>query len=410
MFGGQGFYVQDATGGIYVFQTTAGYQAGDVLKISATKTLYNGEVELENPVVIEKTGTLPLPVAELQETVNDSNQGRVITLQNVQIQGYAQASPAGSFEFNALREDGSTNRIRIDGRTGISYAEFSALYPEGVKVSVSGISSIFKGTYQLKPLSLSHVAVYESDTVAPVTEAEVVGKTGQAEYNTKDVMISFIASDEGGSGLSGTEYRVNGGEWTNLSLLTLSENGKYVVEFRSKDKAGNVEESKMIYINIDRAAPEIVVEGQTDHVLQTLEKLPFSIVVSDQISGVQQTEYKLDGKQITNLLDITPLTWSVGKHTLMVTSVDHAGNRGSVSVTFEVTIDIDHLDELISLGEANKFIRRVQQKACKLRFPHFKRQNPTKSVSLKSMRSKSSSEHLRAKESQRILPSNCWMI
>ncbi|MBA9083666.1 DNA/RNA endonuclease YhcR with UshA esterase domain [Fontibacillus solani] len=356
VFGGQGFYVQDATGGIYVFQTAAGYQAGDVLKISATKTLYNGEVELENPVVIEKTGTLPLPVAELQEIVNDTNQGRLITLQNVQIQGYAQASPAGSFEFNALREDGSSIRIRIDGRTGINYAEFSALYPEGVKVSISGISSIFKGTYQLKPLSLNHVAANVSDITAPVTVAEVIGKTGQAEYNTQDVSISFIASDDGGSGLSGTEYRVNGGEWTNLSALTLSENGKYVVEFRSEDKVGNVEESKIIYINIDRAAPEIVVEGETNHVLQTLEKLPFSIVVSDQISGVQQTVYKLDGKQISNMLEITPLSWSVGKHTLIVTSEDQAGNSGSVSVAFEVTIDIDHLDELISLGEANKFI------------------------------------------------------
>ncbi|MNZ43124.1 Endonuclease YhcR precursor [compost metagenome] len=356
VFGGQGFYVQDATGGIYVFQTAAGYQAGDVLKISATKTLYNGEVELENPVVIEKTGTLPLPMAELQEAVNDNNQGRLITLQNVQIQGYAQASPAGSFEFNALREDGSSTRIRIDGRTGVSYAEFSSLYPEGVKVSISGISSIFKGTYQLKPLSLNHVAANVSDITAPVTVAEVIGKTGQAEYNTQDVSISFIASDDGGSGLSGTEYRVNGGEWTNLSALTLSENGKYAVEFRSEDKAGNVEESKIIYINIDRAAPEIVVEGETNHVLQTLEKLPFSIVVSDQISGVQQTVYKLDGKQISSMLEITPLSWSVGKHTLIVTSEDQAGNSGSVSVTFEVTIDIDHLDELISLGEANKFI------------------------------------------------------
>ncbi|MNJ70310.1 hypothetical protein D3C77_667590 [compost metagenome] len=71
-----------------------------------------------------------MPSAELQESVNDSNQGRLITLENVQIQGYAQASSSGSFEFNALREDGSSTLIRIDGRTGISYSEFTALYPE----------------------------------------------------------------------------------------------------------------------------------------------------------------------------------------------------------------------------------------------------------------------------------------
>ncbi|MNZ46886.1 Endonuclease YhcR precursor [compost metagenome] len=357
VFGGQGFYLQDATGGIYVFQTAAGYQVGDVLKISATKTLYNGEIELENPVVIEKTGTLPVPVAEVQESVNDNNQGRIITLQNVEIQGYAQASPAGSFEFNALREDGSSTRIRIDGRTGITYADFTSLYPEGAKVSITGISSIFKGTYQLKPLALSHVAAEISDAIAPVTEAEVVGKTGQAVYNTQDVVVYFHANDDGGSGLSYTEYRVNGGEWTNsLDAITFSEDGKYAVEYRSRDNAGNIEDSKLVYINIDRVAPEIVVEGETESVLQTLDKLPFSIAVGDQISGVQHTVYTLDGKSVSNLSSIAPLSWSVGKHTLIVTAEDYAGHQASINVTFEVTIDIDHLDELIGLGEANQYI------------------------------------------------------
>jgi hypothetical protein len=62
------------------------------------------------------------------------------------------------------------------------------------------------------------------------------------------------------SGVAYTEYRVNGGEWIQLentegdepfaSSATFTEPGSYVVEYRSADVAGNVEEAKQISFEI----------------------------------------------------------------------------------------------------------------------------------------------------------------
>ena len=47
-----------------------------------------------------------------------------------------------------------------------------------------------------------------------------------------------------------TEYRVNGGAWTKGTTVTVSAVGAYAVEYRSADKAGNVETAKSVAFSI----------------------------------------------------------------------------------------------------------------------------------------------------------------
>lgn len=353
VFGGQGFYLQDETGGIYVFQTAAGYHAGDLIRISATRTLYNGEVELENPVLIEKLGTAPLPQPQVQEAVTEANQGQLITLTHVVVQNVVAATPAGSFDFNAVREDGSTTRVRFDGRTGVTMDAFVALYPEGTSVDISGVASVYRGTYQLKPLALADVvpSTTEADMTAPVTERDVAGIEGADVYNQTEVTVAFNAEDEGGSGLDRTEYRVNGGEWIPYTEpLVLSDDGRYTIEYRSVDRAGNEEAPKTLYINVDRLAPEVTFTGD-QQVLQVASSVPFHVAVNDAVSGPKSTAYRLDGRTITGVAEIVPFSLSVGTHKLAVQATDAAGHTTSVEFTFQVTIDIAHLDELVDMGK-----------------------------------------------------------
>lgn len=353
VFGGQGFYLQDETGGIYVFQTAAGYHAGDLIRISATRTLYNGEVELENPVLIEKLGTAPLPQPQVQDAVTEANQGQMITLTNVVVQDVVAATPAGSLEFNAVREDGSSTRVRFDGRTGVTMDSFLALYPEGTSVDISGVASVYRGTYQLKPLALADVvpSTTEADLTAPVTERDVAGKEGADVYNQTEVTVTFNAEDEGGSGLDRTKYRVNGGEWIPYTEpLVLADDGKYTIEYRSVDRAGNEEAPKTLYINVDRLEPEVTFTGDYQ-VLQVAPSVPFNIAVNDAVSGPKSTAYRLDGRSITGVAEIVPFSLSVGTHKLTVQATDAAGHTASVEFTFQVTIDIAHLNELVDLGK-----------------------------------------------------------
>jgi len=52
------------------------------------------------------------------------------------------------------------------------------------------------------------------------------------------------------SGVDFTEYRVNGGAWTKGNGVTVSELGAQSVEYRSADKAGNVETAKSVAFTI----------------------------------------------------------------------------------------------------------------------------------------------------------------
>lgn len=358
LFGGQGFYLQDETAGIYVFQSDTGYQAGDLIRISAVRTLYNGEVELENPVHMERLGTGPIPVPQVQDTVDELNQGQLITLTNVEIQDVVTAAPAGSFEFNAMSEEGQGVRVRFDGRTGVTLDEFNTRYPEGSQVDITGIASVFRGTYQLKPLTLAHVvpSSSEADLIAPVTVADVVGETGADRYNPNMVTIRFHAEDEGGSGVERIEYRLNGGEWSSFdSSLVLEQDGRYEIEYRAWDQAGNEEAAKLLHINVDRTAPEIVFTGDR-RVLQIASALPITAVLEDQGSGIQAAVYQLNEQSIAGITEVDPLSLAPGSYKLTVQATDVAGHTASEEFTFEITIDIDHLDELVELGDEAGYI------------------------------------------------------
>lgn len=180
-FGGQGFYLQDDSGGIYVFQTLSGFRQGDKIKITAPLVLYNTELELTTPVSIEKTGTAPLPEAVPVERIDAANQGQLVQLKGVEIRNIVPASPSGSFEFDAVK-GGVSNHVRVDVRTGLNLNSFP--YAEGQVVDIQGVSAIFRDLYQLKPRGLSDFAAASVPLAKVTLEASptllTVGETASA--------------------------------------------------------------------------------------------------------------------------------------------------------------------------------------------------------------------------------------
>nr|WP_261306515.1 DUF6359 domain-containing protein [Paenibacillus andongensis] len=305
-FGGQGFYLQDETAGIYVFQNAAGYHAGDKISISAKKTVYNTELELTDPVVLEKIGTVGLPGAIVQPAINDDNQGRLVKLENVTIQSYKTASPAGSFEFDVVNGSGSTH-VRADVRTGISFTEFKAKFPEGSLVHMTGISSIFKGIYQLKPLAISAVEL-----------ADVIAPTATVAYSTtaltnQDVTATITPSEP-------VTITNNSGS----TSYTFADNGSFTFEFI--DAAGNKGTITATVANIDKVAPTATVAYSTT--APTNQDVIATITPSEAVSG--------------------PLTHTFsdnGSFTFEFT--DAAGNKGSVTATVS---NIDKIAPLLKLS------------------------------------------------------------
>jgi plastocyanin len=103
------------------------------------------------------------------------------------------------------------------------------------------------------------------DESAPVTSAALAPAppAGGAAYATP-VTVTLNAEDAAGpfpSGVTKTEYRINGGGWTAsetvsegtiVTTFTVSDEGAYTIEYRSTDAKGNVEETKSIAFTIDK--------------------------------------------------------------------------------------------------------------------------------------------------------------
>jgi hypothetical protein len=91
--------------------------------------------------------------------------------------------------------------------------------------------------------------------------------------------------------------------------------------------------------------PEIATHAPS-MILQS-EKAEISVNVKDNGGGIKNTTVTLDGKQAENPLVIEPISLSIGSHTIGVTVFDREGNQFSKEYTFTVTIDTDHLDDVI---------------------------------------------------------------
>ncbi|SEN69737.1 TolB family protein [Lihuaxuella thermophila] len=100
-----------------------------------------------------------------------------------------------------------------------------------------------------------------SDNEGPVTTHSLTPSLPNSNgWYKSNVSISLSATDNE-SGVSKTEYRINGGAWTSYSEpFVLSNEGTNTVEYRSTDQAGNIEQTKSIQVKIDKTAPVLNVQ------------------------------------------------------------------------------------------------------------------------------------------------------
>lgn len=218
-FGGQAFYLQDETAGIYVFQHTSGFHAGDKVKVTAATTIYNSEFELTDIVAIEKTGTASVPAPIEVTAITDANQGQLVQLKDVTVENIISATPVGSFEFDAVAADGTSTHIRVDTRTGVTETSFP--YAPGDKIDITGVSAIFKDVYQLKPRSLNDFVPAEDQGGGELPSTPAAGAPGKP----------VLSSDNGyTTGLFEGSYNVSMNLWwgENGSEYKLYENGVLV--------------------------------------------------------------------------------------------------------------------------------------------------------------------------------------
>ncbi|MEC0372966.1 DUF6359 domain-containing protein [Paenibacillus chibensis] len=256
VFGGAGFYMQDATAGIYVYMSKSmNFHVGDKVKITAQKTVYNTEVELQNDVQVTKLddqANIPAPTPAVQDALSDQNQGQLLTLKNVTVRNYATVT--GSLEFDLVGAN-ATTRVRVDSRTGINADTLKQSFPEGTAVDITGISSIFKSTYQLKLLNLSDIRQAGSGSVNhPPVFGAVLPQMVQAG---KQLTFQVNATDADQDTLVYSSVSLPAGASFDPALRTFSwtpqQEGSYTASFKVEDGKGG-SDSLTVGITVTAAA------------------------------------------------------------------------------------------------------------------------------------------------------------
>jgi hypothetical protein len=178
------------------------------------------------------------------------------------------------------------------------------------------------------------------DAGAPATQFSASGTTGNDGWYRSAVQVSLSPADAH-SGVAETYYSVDGGAaQAYTGVFTVSGNARHNVSFWSVDRVGNTEARRSAAINIDSASPTrhtALVLGPVGNGMYFRGAVQMSIGSSDDLSGVANTYYRIDGAATQTYTG--PLTISGdGTHTVEFWSVDVAGNSSS-SNTSIIRID-----------------------------------------------------------------------
>ncbi|KOR90326.1 polysaccharide lyase family 8 super-sandwich domain-containing protein [Paenibacillus solani] len=106
----------------------------------------------------------------------------------------------------------------------------------------------------------AYLDILLKDTTAPTTTVQMEGSGETEAEHYKEVVLHFSAKDNpNGWGVLRTEYRIGGGKWRTVKdgKLVIQEQGVHTIEYRSVDKAGNVEDTQSIVVSITQPTVEI---------------------------------------------------------------------------------------------------------------------------------------------------------
>jgi regulation of enolase protein 1 (concanavalin A-like superfamily) len=211
--------------------------------------------------------------------------------------------------------------------------EWTAYAGEPVSLADAGDGTVeisFRSTDVAGNVEEAGSTTVRLDRVAPETSA--------SQAPDGDSVVVTLAATDATSGVASTEYRVDDGAWTAYTApVRLDEPGEHVVAFRSTDEAGLVEETRTVSVIVeDTTGPRVVITGIRDGATyRTSQKLTIGWRVTPTGDAVRSVVARIDGKRVREgRLNLARL--GTGRHKLVVTATDTAGNVTIATVRFRV--------------------------------------------------------------------------
>ena len=303
-------------------------------------------------------------IYEVTLTVKDTNGKTDVSTQDVIVDIEA---PSTSCNFMPEQANGDNgwyisnvwlNFNASDSLSGIDYTKYKIdgnswkIYDGNAFIREDGNHSIqyYSADKYGNAESIKYVSV-KIDKTAPYTTVEP--HENESVWYKADTLVSLEGHDNT-SGIYATNYRINGGVFVQYNQeIDVTSEGINVIDYYSKDNAGNAEKLKSVEIKIDKTNPAMDVKAPKKSYLYLMgrEIIPlsgfnnFAIVIGstnvnvdvrDSISGVKKVEFYVDNS-LKETLSEPPYTWNwnevaVGPYTLKAVAYDNAGNKVSAEI------------------------------------------------------------------------------
>jgi beta propeller repeat protein len=296
------------------YATTRSWQLGTS---DGTKTVYAQFKDAENNVSPVKTDTIVLD-ENAPVTSDDAPEG----WQNGPVDVTLTADDNGGSGVIGTVYD-------LDGAGNVTYAGPVTVSGDGVHTLVYRSADAVGRAEDPKSVEIW------IDGTAPVTTDDA----GDG-WHASGFTVHFASSDA--NGVVRTEYSVDGGAWQTGTERKFTVSAKrtggareFVVQFRSVDVAGNVEETKSCTVRIDATRPVTVDDADG---LPHASDVTVTLTPDDVGSGVLETWYSVDGGEpAVGTAVLVPAEGNDGVHTIAYFSIDQVGNVETVR-TATVTI------------------------------------------------------------------------
>ena len=219
----------------------------------------------------------------------------------------------------------------------------------------------------LSPFAIGDLVDQVEDTSPPETIANVVPAPNGAGWNNSNVVVTLSATDTDGE-VAQVELNAVGAQSIPptavpgaVASFTIAAEGLTVVNFSAIDGAGNVEPAKGLSVQIDKTLPAVTYSGNSG-TYSIAQVVSITCTASDAGAGLLSTTCQN--------INEPAYSFAGGATTLSASATDRAGNVGTGSTTFTVTVTCDSLCALTKtfIESSPKFasLSHVEQRRVRL--------------------------------------------
>ncbi len=190
---------------------------------------------------------------------------------------------------------------------------------------------------------------FPEDADPPVTEAQshTAGESS-GDWSTEPWTVNLHCDDPRededafASGCLRTEYRLDLGDWlTYVRPIELRAEGTHTIEYRSEDRAGNLEEPQTVTFGVDRTSPSAVLLAPP---VAPGAAIRLAAVTADTSSGAAEVCFEVTPQDAAEPMDcfeasapvdgVVLAPWTAqptlepGGYTVVAVASDHVGNVG----------------------------------------------------------------------------------